>query len=104
MSFSDHHDHGLAGRLTSMTDHTRYPDEDQIEELFENSSPVYAMHWDSGAPGMGASTECVFRWGNGYLVFVSWEFDENVYPTLRAAIDAYGIDGVGEHLCAPVRL
>ncbi|CAN5658737.1 hypothetical protein BH23GEM5_BH23GEM5_14740 [soil metagenome] len=70
-----------------MPDYSKLPTEDEYERLIEEEKPVYSVYWDSGAPGAGANSEQVYRWGDGYIVLYSDGENETVYPTLRAAIE-----------------
>ena len=77
-----------------MADTTRFPDEDELEQLIDENEPAYSIYWDSGAPGAGAETERIYRWGEGYIALLSYDVVETVFPTLRAALDATEIHGV----------
>ncbi len=79
-----------------MPDYSRFPTEDESERLIEEKKPVYSVYWDSGAPGAGADSEHVYRWGDGYIVLFSGGGDETVYATLREAIEKAELNYVTE--------
>jgi hypothetical protein len=75
-----------------MPDYSRFSAEDEYDRLIGEEKPVFSIHWDSGAPGAGADSEHVYRWGDGYIVLFSGGEDETVYPTLRDAIEESGMN------------
>ena len=63
----------------------RYPTESEFERLVDHSEPAFALEWDSGAPGPGAGATLVYPWQDGFVI-VQDVGDDQVYPSLRAAI------------------
>jgi hypothetical protein len=79
-----------------MPDYSRFPTEDEYDRLIGEERPVFSVRWDSGAPGAGADSEQVYRWGNGYIVLFSDGEDKTVYPALREAIKKTELNFVTE--------
>jgi hypothetical protein len=79
-----------------MPDYGRFPTEDEYERLIEEKKPVYSVYWDSGAPGVGADAEHVYRWGDGYIILSSGGEDETVYSSLRETIEKTELNYVTE--------
>lgn len=79
-----------------MPDYSTFPPEAEYERLVEEEKPVYSVYWDSGAPGAGADSEHVYRWGAGYIVLFSDGEDETVYPSLREAVEKTDLNYVTE--------
>ncbi len=73
--------------MKPVPDYSRFPTEDEYDRLIGEEKPVFSIHWDSGAPGAGADSEHVYRWGDGYIVLPGGGEDETVYSSLREAIE-----------------
>jgi len=79
-----------------MNKYNRIPNDEEMEQLMEEQEPVYSMFWDSGGPGAGADAEEVYRWGDKYIVRLSYDGYDTLYPSLLAAIEQHELFNVSD--------
>ena len=60
--------------------------ENEVDNIVEEGERVYYQFWDSGAPGAGADYESVYRLGESYAVYLSFDDPRGPYKTLIEAV------------------
>jgi hypothetical protein len=63
------------------------PWDDKLEEIAEDGEIVFALWWDSGAPGPGADREVVYKYQGQYFLVTS---DPELYGPYGSVASAIG--------------
>lgn len=61
-------------------------DRDLRDTIIEQGEEVYQLFWDSGGPGAGADSECIYRYMGKYYPILSFDDDTQPYGTLEEAL------------------
>lgn len=65
--------------------------EESVDLVERQGEVVLSVHWDSGAPGMGANTELVYRLGDRYYLLSESTGYYGPYNDIDELLDEHGI-------------
>ena len=79
---------------------SRKPDQEAVvrseaKKIIRFGTVVYELFWDSGGPGAGAESECVFRWRDKYAGHSSYGGTTRPFDDIRTAIHGAALNAVG---------
>jgi hypothetical protein len=78
-----------------MNKYNHFPSDEELETLLEDEL-LYSIYWDSESPGAGADIERVYRWGDKYIVYLSFDENKTLYSSLLEAIQSNELFNVNE--------